>query len=269
MRSTAGVPAKWSAMTTLAASCCPAQRRASLSHADLDWDLVVAAVIGHHLKADAAGFGNPMNADRNVFAVYAEGIADLVSMAQREVEANRPFDLEIGPCWTIDGVLGEQASKCKREIRRVRDRIRKDENVRRLLWAVRAALIVADAAGSGLAREGHTVSDWLKRAFSDRRKIDAPYIDEKVIVPRIEAIEKETRKRFRWNDFQTAAETLSSRALLLASCGAGKTLAAWCWIRDNSHGASCQGHLPISHAGHGHGRFPRLCLLVCPRRTPH
>ena len=79
---------------------------------------------------------------------------------------------------------------------------------------MRAALIVADAAGSGLPREGHTVSEWLNAAFSNAGEIDAPYIDMKIIAPRIAAIEKETRKSFGWNDFQMAAETLPERAIV-------------------------------------------------------
>ncbi len=148
-----------------------------------------------------------------------------------ELDTGGPVDVKIESRWMIDEMLGGQALACKRQFRRLKEQIAQDAVVRRLLWAVRAALIVADAAGSGLPREGHRVSKWLSAAFSDAQEIDAPYIDTKIIAPRIAAIEKETGKPFGWNDFQVAAEMLGDRALLLASCGSGKTLAAWRWIR--------------------------------------
>jgi CRISPR-associated endonuclease/helicase Cas3 len=60
--------------------------------------------------------------------------------------------------------------------------------------------------------------------------IDARYIQENVIAPRISAIERTRGAHFCWNDFQEAASNLGDRALLLAPCGAGKNLAAWRWI---------------------------------------
>jgi CRISPR-associated endonuclease/helicase Cas3 len=55
-------------------------------------------------------------------------------------------------------------------------------------------------------------------------------IYRKVITPRTRDIAIKTGKPFVLQDFQKRAAFLGARALLLAPCGSGKTLAAWHWI---------------------------------------
>jgi CRISPR-associated endonuclease/helicase Cas3 len=96
------------------------------------------------------------------------------------------------------------------------------------LLAVKAAVIAADAAASGLAREGYPITTWLREAFTETLTADA--IDQHIIQKRKRAIETKTKRRFEFQSFQNAAASLPDRALLIAPCGAGKTLAAWRWI---------------------------------------
>jgi CRISPR-associated endonuclease/helicase Cas3 len=96
-----------------------------------------------------------------------------------------------------------------------------------MLRAVRAALITADAAGSGLPRTGRRI-DWIRGQFDDAPLCDHGAITG-VIQGRIDYLTRQG-KWSKWNKFQEHCETLPERALLLAPCGAGKTLAAWRWI---------------------------------------
>ena len=56
------------------------------------------------------------------------------------------------------------------------DELEKDESRRRLLWATRTALIVADSAGSGLFREKKSVKHWIAGAFDSEKRLDGPAI---------------------------------------------------------------------------------------------
>ena len=94
-------------------------------------------------------------------------------------------------------------------------------------------MIAADAAGSALVREGKT-SAWLQQCFGECPYWSRERVFNAVIHPRIAQINGQLNSRgrspFEWNDIQTACDDLPRRALLLAPCGSGKTLAAWRWI---------------------------------------
>lgn len=105
----------------------------------------------------------------------------------------------------------------------------------RLLRAVRTALILADAAGSGLAREMNQSVDvpmtrWIDNAFDKNNLLSKEKIEYDVIAPRCTQIETTGEKKpFLFSEFQLASSTLPDRTCLLAPCGSGKTLAAWKW----------------------------------------
>jgi CRISPR-associated endonuclease/helicase Cas3 len=110
--------------------------------------------------------------------------------------------------------------------------LRGDEPRRRMLWAVRAALIAADAVGSGLPRVGEDLRSWIEGAFDQANLCTEAFVWEQIINKRVE----ELRLKGKWNGwsaFQDACaepKSLADRGLLLAPCGSGKTLAAWRWI---------------------------------------
>lgn len=97
-----------------------------------------------------------------------------------------------------------------------------------MLNAVRAALIAADGAGSGLPRTGRRIAGWIHAQFPETRSCDSATVAT-VIGRRIADLTSKG-KRADWNEFQNRCDELPGRALLLAPCGAGKTLAAWRWI---------------------------------------
>ncbi|MCX7634186.1 MAG: DEAD/DEAH box helicase family protein [Syntrophales bacterium] len=97
-----------------------------------------------------------------------------------------------------------------------------------MLMAVRAAVIIADSAGSAIVREGIGLEEWMNDVFG--KTWGGRLVRETVIKPRIREIENLSGRTFYWSQFQDAAEQLPSRTLLLAPCGSGKTLAAWRWI---------------------------------------
>ncbi len=194
----------------------------------LDFEIVVSAIISHHLKADAETFG------------------------KRLIEGHRPPKMllnspEVKKCFNLAAnILGQPGinlnnlvldedrirqarGKFKQEAHQFKRTLKPDE--KRILLATKAALIVADAAASAIMRENMSLELWLHQCF-DTTPLSAEWLDEKIITPRIKEIEVRLKRPFRWLDFQNAAGNLGSRALLLSACGSGKTLAAWKWIQN-------------------------------------
>src|SRR5439155_8741823 len=101
---------------------------------------------------------------------------------------------------------------------------------RQLLLALKAGLIAADSVASGVVRENKSINAWIDEKTCSPSITDVE-ISEKIIHKRTKSIESRTNKPFIFHRFQDRAAELSSRALLLASCGSGKTLAAWRWAR--------------------------------------
>jgi CRISPR-associated endonuclease/helicase Cas3 len=120
-----------------------------------------------------------------------------------------------------------EADRFRRDFSQFGRLLGRDEGRRRRLLAVRAGLIAADAAGSALVRTDADLASWLAQAFGE--PLTAQDIERKVLAPRIAQL-RGTRGGFEWHEFQAAAAKLGPRAVLLAGCGTGKTLAAWRWI---------------------------------------
>ena len=96
---------------------------------------------------------------------------------------------------------------------------------------MRAALIAADAAASGLFREKKDMQAWIEERFEKLDDCDAPYVRKKIIEERIRQLGENWKG---WHKFQDEVAVQHSRTLLLAPCGAGKTLAAWRWIEEQT-----------------------------------
>jgi CRISPR-associated endonuclease/helicase Cas3 len=203
---------------------------------DVDWDVVLAAVISHHLKAGYEGFAT-RPAELSLVQVPGgyDGFDDLLRWIAGHVGLAAELPA-IPPVWDFDGrpgrlAVGPQVDRLRRRLRAFERDVRQAENGprRRLLWAVRAALIAADAAGSGLTRTGRDVTPWVAAAFDEGRLCDRAFVERAVIGPRVEEIRRAGRWRG-WDTFQDRCAALPERALLLAPCGSGKTLAAWRWV---------------------------------------
>jgi CRISPR-associated endonuclease/helicase Cas3 len=207
----------------------------------LDQDVILAAVLCHHLKVSHERVLEPLTSMPvvRILADHPEFDRLLLDIGQRLGldAARRP---KIPLRWSFQDRPNHLPILTARK--KVRDRLHRldlaledDEARRRLLWAVRAGLIAADAVGSAEPRLGQTLSDWIGAAFTEGSVCTATDVRAKIIQPRIEELKKqgwwdESRGVKGWNQFQEDCAGLPWRALLLAPCGSGKTLAAWRWI---------------------------------------
>lgn len=208
---------------------------------DVDWEIVLAAVASHHLKTEHENFGSKIKlsdaaavrlASANEFHELLAVIGQRLALSQVALPTV-PTTWSLGPGRGFD--LVKHALTVQSRLDDLDDSLSQDEPRRRLLWAVRSALIAADALGSAIDRLGKMPGQWIQTAFDPQRLCTGEKIWRGVIEPRIE----ELRKRGRWNDhngrggwntFQLECAERPARTLLLAPCGSGKTLAAWRWI---------------------------------------
>lgn len=215
-----------------------------LSADGLDVSLILAAVLGHHLKARETTFGTPQGGfDPLILRWDDSDLRDgLVELATR-VPLPGPLPEDIPAAWSFEGLpgtadLGEALDAVRDRLYLLDRELREDSTRKRMLWAVRAALIAADAAGSALPREGQGIRQWLRQAFfaprcytdTDDGRMTAETVRRAILLPRLEEIGIDEADL---NPFQQAcgdAGQVPRRALLLAPCGSGKTLAAWQWI---------------------------------------
>lgn len=218
-----------------------------LEQAGCDLPIVLAAVVGHHLKATAAEFDKPRAELRPLRLLWSEPcLQGFLTASARDLKLMGEVPKDLPPRCEYGGGAGsvDLYGLIDRVLDRLEDLdrdVRHDsrESRRRMLWAVRAALVAADACGSGLPREGLDIASWTARCMTfdgERRSPDGRMTGETIrrliIEPRIETI----RSRGRWeglNAFQRAcgdAAAVPERSLLMAPCGTGKTLAAWNWI---------------------------------------
>lgn len=210
----------------------------------LDLPLVLSVVMTHHLKAacnllQKFGFAAALNGRKRLHSLHdAPEFAELASVTGDLLGLGTLDTSGLPETWGFD--------KPPANIRDLRDGVKDrilspfsneldaDPMRKRMLHAVRAALIAADAAGSGLVREGKTVATWIREQFNSAPLWDGDRVSREVIQRRADDLDRQLLQRnkppFQWNDFQLACDTLPSRAVLLAPCGSGKTLAAWRWI---------------------------------------
>ena len=193
---------------------------------DIDWDVLLAAVGSHHLKfchetfaPDSNGRVVRMHLDHPDFDAIVGETGTRLGLEGRPTFPDRLHWGFTGDAATLD--LTELSKTLRERLHRLK--------TTPMLSAVRAALIAADAVGSGLPRTGHTIAEWVAeqfgREFCDTTKV-GNIIDQRIA--------ELTRRNSwnNWNQFQNDAATLPGRALLLAPCGSGKTLAAWRWIQS-------------------------------------
>lgn len=196
----------------------------------LDVALVTAAVLSHHLKADDGGdwaWCQPRGSrDIKLFLQDSEVAAILHRVtsiaALPDPPALQDIRWQIAPPWTEAWAAGIDAGK------RLRREIRRDPKRQRLLAAIKAAVIVSDAASSGLVREGHFLDEWIHER-ANAPALRSADIREGVLAGRIRELEQRRGQPFAFHRFQTAVAERGDRVLLLAACGTGKTLAAWNW----------------------------------------
>ena len=100
------------------------------------------------------------------------------------------------------------------------------DDKRRFLAAVKACLIAADVAGSALPKEGEKISDWIRKALSQRPTASQL---QKIIDERLQGMPL--------RPFQEALGKTTTRVVLAqAGCGSGKTLGAYVWASQKAPG---------------------------------
>ena len=221
--------------------------------AGIDEVVLLAAVISHHVKV-APEPGN----EHALGTFVGNGTAIRFRSDHPDFdEAWRVIQAEVGPPCPVNVRFpirwNKDEFKRKREagrklLGREHTRLRGDRDRLRWVAAVRAGLIVADAVGSAVVRidrdaeeedAGAAIDRWIGECFA--RPLAGDEVWEEVITRRI----ADLRTRGRWDDakghtfggirgfkeFQCAVAGGGPRVLLTASCGSGKTLAAWNWIK--------------------------------------
>ncbi len=210
------------------------QVRSWLNRAPLDVEVITAAVLSHHLKASEKGdrqWASPRKGTRGkavqLYLLHDEVKSILLKIAKIAVLDVPPElnfstfsqDAMWGKAWK-EGI--DTAKKLMRDI---------TEERRSLLLAVKAGLIVSDAAASGLVRENKNIDEWIEDVVHGDAIASAD-ITENILAKRAAQIFAITQKPFELHNFQKLAAQQGSRVLLLAACGAGKTLAAWKWAEE-------------------------------------
>lgn len=231
--------------------CLPEVRNWLSQDSRLDADIITAAVLSHHLKAsdDAKSVKDKEKSEKiktyrwgqaqtqkQVVALYLQH-EEVTATLQRIVKLT---DLPEAPA--LPRTAWQPASEWEQAWRTGKKRyapyfergLRKNAQRRSLLLAVKAGLMVSDAAASGLVREGYDISKWIE-AIVHAEAIAANEISEKILLPRIQQIEERTQKPFKFHAFQEQAAEQGAKALLLVACGGGKTLAAWKWAEQQTH----------------------------------
>ncbi len=200
----------------------------------LDTDLVLSAVIGHHLKAGPGDIGQSLG-DRQLLRFMGEHaeVRAIFDLLGERLAVPAPL-FEWPALWGYSQdceSLPDHTDRLSCRLDRLERALRKDELRNRLLRAVRSAVIVADSAGSGFAREGYDIPAWLAQLFHDDNCLDGDYIGQHILDKRIRQIEKRHDCVFAYHGFQDQVARMPERTLMIAPCGAGKTLAAWRWIQ--------------------------------------
>jgi len=208
--------------------------RAWLNRQPLDVEVITAAVLSHHLKAEEKGdrqWASPNKGTRSK-AVQLYLLHDEVKNILREIA--RIADLDVPPelafsTFSQDAIWGkawkEGMATAKNFMRGITDERRS------LLLAVKTGLIISDAAASGLVRENKNIDEWIEDVVHGD-EISSADISKYILGKRAVQISVRTSKPFELHNFQKLAAQQGSRVLLLAACGAGKTLAAWKWAEE-------------------------------------
>ncbi|MGI9105911.1 MAG: CRISPR-associated helicase Cas3' [Pyrinomonadaceae bacterium] len=228
------------------------QVRSWLESPKIEYEIARVVVAGYHLKtANRAsndprftGFTQQLAKQTDLVVVYS----DCYQFEQWLEKVRQEFgldevDFKIPTDWsfahdTSNENINSHYQKIAREFGELRKKVSEqieddDDSMMRLWMAVKALLIAADAAASGLRRRGLPLETWIEKNLNDGET--AKDLSD-LIKNRIRETEERKRVKdptfkFRFHRFQKKAIGLGDRALLLSSCGSGKTLAAYLWIR--------------------------------------
>lgn len=200
----------------------------------LDVDAITAAVLSHHLKAadrDHQHYIWCQPRQESVLALHLDHpqVAALLERVARVADL-RPAPALPDQPWSDNAPWGAAIKQGRDEYaRKFRRAVKRDRARRAFCLALKAGVIAADTVASAMVRTGQSIPDWI-RAVAHKDRLEPAHLDEAIIGPRTCALSR-GGEPFAFHEFQRRAATLGPRALLIAGCGSGKTLAAWNWAR--------------------------------------
>ena len=219
--------------------------RVWLESSNLDLEIIIAAVLCHHLKANRSDWGIPRTQVKEIelYWNHSEILNTLKKIGAIAEVDDLPNLEQLPKKWVKGDFLWEKVYRDANSIgAKFSRQIKRDNEKRSLLLAVKAGLIAADSAASGIFRvqSSNAIEKWINRTLH-QNSITPEEIEDKILQPRYRDIAKKSKKTFKLKSFQQQAETLSDRLLLLSGCGTGKTIFAYKWM---------QGVLARYQAGH-------------------
>ena len=234
----------------------------------IDWDIALSAVLSHHLKVTEKSVAALLQTGSNwAVKLPACDDPDFKSVLRQVRDADWPA---IPVVWSYDSISGSQdIPEAKRMLvdylEKLDEEFGGNAERTRLLRAVCAALITADAAASGLRREGHTIRQWIEERFVATELCDGNYIRTEII---------ERRHQAAWGQVERVAFFSVRRwRTKRANADAG---ALWvrqdlgCMEMDREAGNAPAGqasHLSLPHPSHGNRRLSRLRVLGTRRES--
>ncbi|MBY0451043.1 MAG: CRISPR-associated helicase Cas3' [Cyanobacteria bacterium] len=219
-------------------------------HNDIFYEGILGAVLGHHFKAAHPSqtlkvlehrFGYCTNEQTQweiPFNIRHPDIQKVIHEVVQLLKSQTPDLSKLSESWD-NNLINQYINEYKRQNECFKRSFLHHENhlcsENRLLLALKTGVVVSDSLGSAMPRAHVPPEEWVQD-FVDQcfqsEYLSPDWIDEKIIRPRQKEVENITGCQFELKDFQQAVSTLGARALLLAGCGSGKTLAAWYWIRQ-------------------------------------
>lgn len=197
----------------------------------IDAEIVISAVLTHHLRVmpDTLGVTPEGDYDKLRFLGDHPDHGALLEILRHSVGAEMLPRVEF-PKQSNRSSRMPLFKELRKSLSRAECSIEEDPDRRRMLHAVRAALIAADAAGSAITRMPQECSPWkwIEGAFAS--ELTGGSIRSGVIDRRRQELEQKKRQPFGFTKFQEKIAEQGPRTLLIAPCGSGKTLAAWNWI---------------------------------------
>lgn len=199
---------------------------------DLDLDLILAAVLSHHLKAAQNGDWQVLSSahsaaptrlylsDPQVVATLAR-VAAVAGLSVPDLRLPDRYD---DPGWdeAWRWFWDQRVPRFTRELARPGAETRLAMHL-----ALKAALIAADSVASAMVRRELSIEGWIE-GVAHAPPLAPDAVERDILNPRIAEISSPARP-YQPHKFQDGAAAVGRRGLLLAACGAGKTLAAWRW----------------------------------------
>lgn len=203
------------------------------SELKLDLEVITAAVLSHHLKASRAEWGKPRSTGVKKLQLYSNH-PEITNILNKIGQIAKLEEIsELPEQWIKGDEFWEKAYSETNSIgAKFGRKIKRDNQRRALLLAVKAGVMVADSAASGIFRveSSNEIEQWIDTTLH-QNSITPEELEAKILQPRYRDIAKKSNKIFKLKPFQQEAETLGDRLLLLSGCGTGKTIFAYKWMQ--------------------------------------